>query len=244
MRGDDPSDLRSRATTTTTEALAPGAQGGVTTTTAKGAPIQTEGAAPVAGAILSQAVDEPGPAIEVGEETDCAALDGTLTPIACTRVTGAGGHFLVYVGEHGDGSLETRLYREATPGSTRFSLFRRSRVFSPGGDVVGIALDEAEVGGEPVVIVDYDFNGSGAVHAYDVVAWDDPDPDPRVVAFINGSGGDHYNRDDDALQFVSANYEDGAPTCCPNFADIRTLRRAAPGDWDLTEETVPFAEAP
>ena len=185
-----------------------------------------------------------GPALDVGEETDCEVLDPDLTPVSCSRRTGSGGHYLVYVGRSEAGALEVRLYREATPGSTKFTLFRKSRVFKKGGDVVGIRLEDAQVAGEPVVVVDYDFNGSGSVHSFDVVAWDDAGVDPRVVAFINGTGSDRVQQSETELRFVSAVFDDGAPTCCPNFADIRTLRITSGGEWDVATRRVPFNEAP
>lgn len=244
LRGDDASDLGDRATTSTDGVFAPGPGEPNTTTTVRGAPIQSPGAAPVSGAILSLAVDDPGRALDVGEETDCQVLDEALTPVGCTRRSGSGGDFLVYVGRHEGGALEARLYRQATPGSTTFSLFRRSQVFKKGGDVVGIRLEEAQVKGEHVVVVDYDFDGSGSVHSFDVVAWDPAGVDPRVVAFINGTGGDRVQQTGEELRFVSAVFDDGAPTCCPNFADIRTLALKARGEWDLTTKRVPFSEAP
>lgn len=231
------------STTSSTEAgPAPGPAGGVTTT-APGAPLQTEGAAPVAGAILSVEVDDPGAPVDVGEETDCGALDPASDPIACVRADGSGGEFLVYAGRTEGGGLQTRLYRPQGGGDD-FVLARRSQVFARGGDVIGLALAEAEVGGEVVVVIDYDFGGSGAVHSFDVVAWDSSDVDPRVVAFVNGTGGDRHVRDGEALAFVGANYDDGAPTCCPTRADVRSLNHEGPGKWAITKKTVPFAQAP
>lgn len=223
---------------------APGPQEPGTTTTAKGAPVQSGGAAPVSGAILSIAVDEPGPPVDVGDEADCDALDPGLTPVGCVRVEGSGGTFLVLLGRRDDGALQSRLYRATTAGGHEFVLVRRSPFFAPGGDVVAMTAAEAAAGREPVVVVDYDFDGSGAVHSFDVVAWDSSDVDPRVVAFVNGTGGDRLVRTNEELRFVGANYDDGAPTCCPNHADVRTVEHPAPGQWAITTRTVPFSEAP
>lgn len=215
-----------------------------TTTTALRAPVESSGAAPVEGAILSRTEELAEETFDVTEETDCSVLDDEVTVLSCTRLRGWGGSFLVFLGERGDGALQARLYAAVEPAGTEFAEVSRSKWFEPGGDVAGMSLFEAEVGGEPVVVVDYDFGGSGSVHSFDVVAWDEADDEPRVVAYIGGTGSDRFSIEGDALQFVSANYEDGAPTCCPNFADVRTLEHPAPGAWELTEETVPFSAAP
>lgn len=244
FRSDEVSEVRERPTTTTGPGPAPGSRQPGTTTTAKGAPVESGGAAPVAGSILSIVVDDPGKPVDVGEETDCGALDESLTPVACTRLAGSGGGFLVFVGRGDDGGIQIRLYRATAPGKAVFTLVRRSQVFPRNGDVVGVALGESDAGGEPVIVVDYDFDGSGAVHSFDVVAWDSSEVDPRVVAFVNGTGGDRFVARGGVLEFVGANYDDGAPTCCPNVADVRTLRHDGPGRWAITERTVPFSEAP
>lgn len=244
FESDDASDLASAPSTTTGDESVGADEPEITTTTAADAPIESVGAAPVAGAILSETVEASGDAVDVGEETDCAVLEDDFEPIGCSRVQGSGGHFLVFVGRNDEGGLRSSLYRTSDTASTSFTPVARSKTFEADVEVFGMSLAEFEVGGEPVVIVDYDFNGSGSVHSFDVVAWDEADEAPRVVAFVGGTGGDRFHPEGDALQFVSSNYDDGAPTCCPNFADVRTLRRPAPGEWDLTTETMPFSEAP
>lgn len=241
---DDTSDVSSAPSTSAGDRSAGTDDPEITTTTAADAPIESVGAAPVDGAILSETVEAAGDPVDVGEETDCAVLEDGFEPIACSRVQGSGGHFLVFVGRNDEGGLRSSLYRAPDASSTSFTPVARSKTFEADVEVFGMSVAEFEVGGEPVVIVDYDFNGSGSVHSFDVVAWDETDEVPRVVAFVGGTGGDRYHPEGDALEFVSSNYDDGAPTCCPNFADVRTLRRSAPGEWDLTTETVPFAEAP
>lgn len=245
LRDDDVAKVVSTSTTTTSgPAPVPGPREPGTTTTVKGAPVQSGGSAPVAGAILTVPVDDPGEPVDVGEETDCEAVDGELRAVACVRVDGSGGEALVYVGRDDDGGLLARLYRGTEAGGDEFQLVRRSPVFRPGGDVVGISLSDAEVAGEAVAVVDYDFDGSGAVHSFDVVAWDATEVDPKVVAFVNGTGSDRVVRSRGTLQFVGANYDDGSPTCCPNFADVRTLTREGAGKWAITKRTVPFSQAP
>ncbi len=241
---DDASDVSEATSTTGGEDPAGTEEREITTTTAAEAPIESVGAAPVDGAILSEPVEGPVNQVDVGEETDCSALEDDFEPVACSRVQGSGGHFLVFVGRDDGGGLRSSLYRASDTGSTSFTPVAQSKTFEADVEVFEMSLAEFEVGGEPVVIIDYDFNGSGSVHSFDVVAWDETDEAPRVVAFVGGTGGDRFHPEDDALQFVSANYDDGAPTCCPNFADVRTLRRSAPGEWDLSTETVPFNEAP
>lgn len=232
-RGDDTSPERGGPSTT------------LLTTPPDGGPVESEGAAPVRGALLSRPVDDVAtePA-EVTEETDCSVLDPDLVPLACSRVQGSGGHFLVLAGRHDDGALESRLYRSGSPDSTEFVPVARSEVFEFQVEVFDLRLAEARVGGEPVVIVDYDFDGSGSVHSFDVVAWDEGSDTPGVVAHVNGTGQDRFALDDPVLRFVGANYEDGAPTCCPNQVDVRTLERTEPGTFALRTETVPFSEAP
>lgn len=238
---DDPGVSSGSSTTMANGDGASGAPIPLTTTTVRGAPVQSPGAAPVSGAILSEPAQGDARA-DVGEETGCAALDDAVTPVACTRADGSGGEFLVYVGRRDDQALQSRLYQAVGP--DEFRLTRQSRFFAPDADVAGMSLREERVGGEPVVVVDYDFGGSGAVHSFDVVAWDDGYEEPRVVAFVNGTGGDRVVPTQDGLQFVGANYRDGAPTCCPTQADVRTLTRAGDGEWTITTETVLFADAP
>ena len=242
LNGDDETAITSATTTTATGAGQAPADA-ETTTTEKGAPVTSGGAAPVSGAILSQAVTDT-TAVDVGEETDCRALDAALDPVSCTREKGSGGEFLVFVGRRGDGALRGRLYRSVDGAPHTFTPVRQSAFFEPDADVAGMSLVQSRVGGEPVIVVDYDFGGSGGVHSFDVVAWDSSDEGPRVVAFVNGTGGDRAVPSAKDLRFVGANYEDGSPTCCPNFADVRTLTHAGPGRWEISTETVPFSEAP
>lgn len=244
FESDDASEVSSATSTTAGEEPAGADAPPITTTTAADAPVESVGAAPVDGAILSESVDEAADPVDIGEETDCGVLEDGFEPIACSRVRGTGGSFLVFLGRNDEGDRRSSLYRAPDAESTSFTPVARSKTFAADVEVFDMSLAEFEVGGEPVVIVDYDFNGSGSVHSFDVVAWDESDEAPRVVAFVGGTGGDRFHPEGDALQFVSANYDDGAPTCCPNFTDVRTLRRSAPGEWDLTTETVPFNEAP
>lgn len=243
LSGDDDETATTSASTTTTTAAGPAPTEGETSTTEKGAPVTSGGAAPVSGAILSQAVTDTA-SVDVGEETDCGALDAALAAVSCTREKGSGGEFLVFVGRRGDGALLGRLYQNVDGAPHTFIPVRQSPFFEPDTDVAGISLVQSRVGGERVIVVDYDFGGSGGVHSFDVVAWDSSDEAPRVVAFVNGTGGDRAVPSAKDLRFVGANYEDGSPTCCPNFADVRTLSHAGPGKWEITTKTVPFSEAP
>lgn len=209
-------------------------------------PIESTGAAPASGALLSEPAR--GEAVEVGEDGDCGAVDPELAPVECTRVEGSGGRFLVFVGRDGSGALEAQLLMrsDGTGGDTAgaFEPVARTERFEADVEVRAISLVRQAVGGEPVVVVDYDFGGSGSVHSFDVVAWDAGADAPSVVAFVGGTGRDRFRREGETVQFVSANYDDGAPTCCPNQAEIRTLAREGPGEWRLDSEVVPISEAP
>jgi hypothetical protein len=226
--GDD--DAAAPATTTTTNSRRSDRPKRKATTTTGAAPttsppVTVPGAVPADGALLDQ---PPG---------DLPTTPGCEAP-GCLAAEGSGGAFHVAAVQVPDGTRSVRLYRaDGAP-------VARTPDFPPDVEVFGIALLEGEVDGEPVVVVDYDFNGSGSVHSFDVVAWDEAAPQPRVVTFVGGSGQDRANQRDGALEFVSANYDDGAPTCCPNQADVRTLTRPGPGEWTVASETVPMGDAP
>lgn len=211
----------------------------VVTTPPAGDAIESSGSAPVSGALLSQPFD--GAPVAANGGSPCAAVAPGARSVDCRDVRGSGGRFLVATAVMSDGARQALLLRH---GDGAFHPVRRSEAFEPDVDVFGLAATEWEVGGESVVVVDYDFDGSGSVHSFDVVAWDAGAPQPRVVATVSGTGLDRFSPRGDALEFVSANYDDGAPTCCPNHAEVRTLRRDAPGRWSLAARVVPWSAAP
>jgi hypothetical protein len=211
-----------------------------TVTPPEGGPVGSSGSTPVVGALL----DAPATfgAAEVGATGDCGSVAGAAETLGCAIAAGSGGRFLVWAGRSGEGAVQARLYRAGA--GSRFEPVAESPSFADGVDVAGIAVAPASVGDEQVVVVDYDFDGSGAVHSYDVVAWSADARSPVVVAFVEGRGHDRTTQEQAALRFVSANYDDGAPTCCPAQADVRTLTRQADGSWRLDIRTVDWADAP
>ena len=218
--------------------LLPTTTGPPSSTPETGGPVASEGAVVTTGALLSVAVD--GAAVSA-QAPPCDDLVPALDVSDCRVADGSGGRFAVVAGVLPDGARQVRLFA-AAPGGFRPVL--RTEPMPADVEVFGVALQPAEVGGEPVVAVDYDFNGSGAVHSFEVVAWDRGAEAPGVVAFVEGQGLDRLTGGDGRLRVVSANYDDGAPTCCPQQADVRTVTRSGPGRWNLTTETVPFASAP
>lgn len=171
------------------------------------------------GAILRSAGADNDPR-PLGASCEGSFHTATYEEVGCNKIAMAAGDIYWVVQRKDNGA-----------GATQILVHIRYFVPAAGGWVIALKALETtgawfdvdvlarNIGGtgKPNAIVAYSFSGSGTVLEYDVLSWPAGRTAPYIRFHRGGLNKGRFRTSSGKIEDWGANFDDGAPNCCPNF---------------------------